>query len=143
MSYYREYALLNGAFWAKAAEVESAFDGVLGIEAEIVRGGPEPEAGDLAGVAEAVLGAEADEHVVLAGGGKVGWRIGVFEDKVDMVAAESFFESGDIYGAIELDGDGEGVTVEDWRMEDMQGDGRPSAGRKSVIMAADARLGCA
>ena len=133
-------SLLDGAFGTEAAEVEGALDGVLGVEAEVVRGGPEPEAGDLAGVAGTLLGPEADEDIVLAGSGEVGGRIGVFKDEIDVIAAEGFFEGRDFDGAIELDGNGHGVAMEDGRVGDLQSERGPTAGGKGVVMAANAGL---
>ena len=77
------------------------------MEAEIVTGCPEPEAGEEVGIALARLGMEADQHVILPGGGQVGGGIGVFEDEVEAVAAERILEGGEVGGALEFDEDGE------------------------------------
>ena len=110
---------MHGSLGAKAAEVKGALDGILGLEAEIVGGGPEPEAGELGGVAGALLGTQADEHVVLSGSGEVGGRISIFQNQVQAASAESLFEGDDFDGALEFDGDGEGVAVKDGRRNNL------------------------
>ena len=68
------------------------------------------------------------QHVVLPGGGKVGRRIGVFEDQVNVAAAQSFFDGGYLRRPLQLDGNRECVAVKDGRMNDLQGQRGPAAG---------------
>src|SRR5580658_703681 len=134
------FALLHRAFGAQAAELEGAGQGVLRVEAQIVGGGPEPEAGDGVSGARAGLGTQAHEHIVLAGGGEVGGRIGVLEDELDVVAGERFFESGVLNGTVELDGDGKSVAVKDGRVQHLERERRPAVGGEQIVVAADARF---
>ena len=67
------------------------------------------------------LGAQTDQDIVLAGGGQVRGRIGLFEDQIDVLAAERFFKGGDFDRPLQFDCDQEGVAVEDGRVNDLQG----------------------
>ena len=57
-----------------------------------------------------------------------------------MFPAESVFHGGDIYRSFELDSNGEGVAVKDRRVNDLESQGWPAAGRQCIVMAANACL---
>ena len=89
---------------------------------------PTATAGNLAGVAAAQLRTQPDQHIVLAGGGQVGGRIGVFQNQVQVAAAQSLFQRGNLHRPLQFDGDREGVAVKDWRMNHLQRQCGPAAG---------------
>ena len=116
----------------EAAQVERALDGVLGLEAEIVRRGPEPEAGDLAGVARAGLGARRTRTSFCPVAARFEGESVSSRTRSTWLAAEGFFKGGDFDGMLEFDGDREGVAVENRGGDDLERERRPGLPASAV-----------
>src|SRR5580658_7755094 len=58
-----------------------------------------------------------------------------------MLTAQDLFEQGGLRGALELDGDGEGMSMEDGCVDDLERERGPAAVSDGFVVAADACVG--
>src|SRR5579871_4919054 len=134
--------LLHLAVRPQAAHLKGTVDGVLRGNAQIVAGGPDPEAARLAGKPiDSRLRLDPQQNLVLASRSKVRGRVGFFQNEIEMIAAKSVFESRQRNRMLELKAERESVPVEDRRLHHLHAQLRQAASGERGQVAADKAFG--